>query len=217
MICVENVYKIFVLYQQYGVCLLVLVDVLLIVNVGECVVFYGYFGSGKLILLCLLYVNYLLDSGYIYICYGDEWVDLVIVILCKVLEVCKIIIGWVSQFLWVILCILVLEVVMQLLFDFGMLCEVSVVKVVQFLICFNVLECLWYFVLFIFFGGEQQWVNIVCGFVVDYLILFFDEFIVLLDGKNSVVVVNLIYDVKVCGVVIVGIFYDEGVCCQVVD
>lgn len=106
---------------------------------------------------------------------------------------------------------------MQLLFDIGVLCEVCVVKVVCFFICLNVLECLWYLVLLIFFGGEQQCVNIVCGFIVDYFILLFDEFIVLLDVKNSVVVAELICEVKICGVVIVGIFYDEVVCNDVVD
>lgn len=106
---------------------------------------------------------------------------------------------------------------MQSLFDIGVSREVCVVKVARFFIRLNVSERLWYLVLSIFFGGEQQRVNIVRGFIVDYFILLFDEFIVSLDVKNSVAVVELIREVKIRGVVIVGIFYDEVVRNDVVD
>ncbi len=119
MIRVENVHKTFVLHQQHGVRLPVLADASLTVNAGECVVLHGHSGSGKSTLLRSLYANYLPDSGHIHIRHGDEWVDLVTATPRKVLEVRKITIGWVSQFLRVIPRISALEVVMQPLLDLG--------------------------------------------------------------------------------------------------
>ena len=209
MIRVENVHKTFVLHQQHGVRLPVLADASLTVNAGECVVLHGHSGSGKSTLLRSLYANYLPDSGHIHIRHGDEWVDLVTATPRKVLEVRKITIGWVSQFLRVIPRISALEVVMQPLLDLGTPREASAAKAAQILTRLNVPERLWHLAPSTFSGGEQQ--------RVDYPILLLDEPTASLDDKNSAAVVNLIHDAKTRGAAIVGIFHDEGVRRQVAD
>ncbi|STV69957.1 phosphonate C-P lyase system protein PhnK [Klebsiella pneumoniae subsp. rhinoscleromatis] len=135
----------------------------------------------------------------------------------KVLEVRKITIGWVSQFLRVIPRISALEVVMQPLLDLGTPREASAAKAAQLLTRLNVPERLWHLAPSTFSGGEQQRVNIARGFAVDYPILLLDEPTASLDDKNSAAVVNLIHDAKARGAAIVGIFHDEGVRRQVAD
>ncbi|SQC16732.1 phosphonates transport ATP-binding protein PhnL [Klebsiella pneumoniae] len=130
--------------NQHGVRLPVLADASLTVNAGECVVLHGHSGSGKSTLLRSLYANYLPDSGHIHIRHGDEWVDLVTATPRKVLEVRKITIGWVSQFLRVIPRISALEVVMQPLLDLGTPREASAAKAAQLLTRLNVPERLWH-------------------------------------------------------------------------
>ncbi|STW11775.1 phosphonates transport ATP-binding protein PhnL [Klebsiella pneumoniae subsp. rhinoscleromatis] len=103
----------------------------------------------------------------------------------KVLEVRKITIGWVSQFLRVIPRISALEVVMQPLLDLGTPREASAAKAAQLLTRLNVPERLWHLAPSTFSGGEQQRVNIARGFAVDYPILLLDEPTASLDDKKQ--------------------------------
>ena len=214
---VENVSKTFVLHHQNGVRLPVLQHASLEVSNGECVVLHGHSGSGKSTLLRSLYANYLPDSGHIHIRHGDEWVDLVTATPRKVLEVRKITIGWVSQFLRVIPRVSALDVVMQPLLELGLSRDVCIGKASQLLTRLNVPERLWHLAPATFSGGEQQRVNIARGFIVDYPILLLDEPTASLDAKNSAAVVELIAQAKARGAAIVGIFHDEAVRESVAD
>ena len=217
MIRVENVSKTFVLHQQNGVQLPVLQNASLEVNGGECVVLHGHSGSGKSTLLRSLYANYLPDEGHIHISHGDEWVDLVQAPARKVLEVRRMTIGWVSQFLRVIPRISALDVVMQPLLDLGVPREACAAKAANLLTRLNVPERLWHLAPSTFSGGEQQRVNIARGFIVDYPILLLDEPTASLDAKNSAAVVELIEHAKTRGAAIVGIFHDATVRNRVAD
>lgn len=59
-----------------------------------------------------------------------------------------------------------------------------------------------------FSGGEQQRINIACGFIGDYPILLLDEPTASLDAKNRLAVTQLINNAKDKGCAIVGIFHD---------
>ncbi|PWD70094.1 ATP-binding cassette domain-containing protein [Pectobacterium carotovorum] len=60
-----------------------------------------------------------------------------------------------------------------------------------------------------FSGGEQQRINIACGFIGDYPILLLDEPTASLDTKNRLAVTQLINNAKDKGCAIVGIFHDD--------
>ncbi|GKW38471.1 ATP-binding cassette domain-containing protein [Pectobacterium carotovorum] len=59
-----------------------------------------------------------------------------------------------------------------------------------------------------FSGGEQQRINIACGFIGDNPILLLDEPTASLDAKNRLAVTQLINNAKDKGCAIVGIFHD---------
>lgn len=185
------------MYLQGGIQLLVVSGVDFNLEVGECVVLGGFFGVGKSFIFKMVYGNYVVNVGLIFICYEDCMVDLVIVDLCEVLVVWCDMIGYVSQFLCILLCVVVIDVVVELLVVCGVDCDVVCNCVSELFVQFNLLEWFWVLLFVIFFGGEQQCVNIVCGFIMDYLVLLFDELIVLFDVKNRVVVVDFIKVKKV--------------------
>ena len=59
-----------------------------------------------------------------------------------------------------------------------------------------------------FSGGEQQRVNIACGFAAGHAIMLLDEPTASLDSANAQVVADIINECKANGTAIIGIFHD---------
>lgn len=180
MIFVENVVKEFILYNQGGMVLCVMQGVSFVVVLGECVVLIGVLGVGKFMLMWMIWGNYCIDVGVI--CVGGLIVSYVE--LCQIIVMCCVGLGYVSQFLCVLLCVLMLWVVVELLLVFGVFQFEVEICVVYLLLCLCIVEWLWLLLLIMFLGGEQQCVNIVCGFIYFYLVLLLDELMVSLDVQN---------------------------------
>ncbi|MEM1307489.1 MAG: ATP-binding cassette domain-containing protein, partial [Pseudomonadota bacterium] len=81
----------------------------------------------------------------------------------------------------------------------------------------NVPQRLWSLPPATFSGGEQQRINIACGFAAERPIMLLDEPTASLDAANRAVVVDLIDRRKRDGVAILGIFHDADVRDRVAD
>src|SRR5471030_1797648 len=214
---VENLSKTFVLHNQNSARLPVFNDASLQVDAGECVVLHGHSGSGKSTLLRSLYGNYLPDSGHIWVEHQGQWMDMVGSEAREILAVRHHTVGWVSQFLRVILRISALNLVMQPLIELGVDKPEAEERASRLLTHLNVPQRLWHLAPSTFSGGEQQRVNIARGFIVDYPILLLDEPTASLDATNRAAVVTLIQQAKARGAAVVGIFHDEDVRERVAD
>ena len=214
---VENLCKTFVLYNQGGVALPVLLNASLEVSQGEVVVLHGRSGSGKSTLLRALYGNYQASSGHIWLRHHDEWVDMVDAPARQMLAMRRDTLGWVSQFLRVIPRVPTLEIVMQPLLERGVERAFCEKRAKELLTRLNVPPRLWSLAPSTFSGGEQQRVNIARGFIADYPVLLLDEPTASLDKTNSAAVVELIEQARARGAAIVGIFHDDAVRERVAD
>jgi len=214
---VENLCKTFVLYNQGGVALPVLLNASLEVSQGEVVVLHGRSGSGKSTLLRALYGNYQANSGHIWLRHHDEWVDMVDAPARQMLAMRRDTLGWVSQFLRVIPRVPTLEIVMQPLLERGVERAFCEKRAKELLTRLNVPPRLWSLAPSTFSGGEQQRVNIARGFIADYPVLLLDEPTASLDNANSAAVVELIEQARARGAAIVGIFHDDAVRERVAD
>ena len=211
MIRVEKLTKAFTLHIQGGARLPVFTNLSLEVKAGECVALYGPSGSGKSTLLRSLYANYKPGSGHIWVRHENTWVDMAGAAPHRVLEVRRKTIGYVSQFLRVIPRIPSRDIVAEPLHALGTDLEAARAKAEELLARLNISKAMWDLAPATFSGGEQQRVNIVRGFVVDYPVLLLDEPTASLDAGNRSVVVELILEAKARGAAIVGIFHDDEV------
>lgn len=211
MIAVNNACKTFCLHNQGGVEIRVLDNVGFQVNAREALILYGQSGKGKSTLLRSLYGNYVLDSGSIHINYQGNTFDLTQLHPRYIVQLRKSIIGWVSQFLRIIPRVATLDLVMAPLLKNGVEEAEARTQAEKLLTRLNVPERLWTLSPSTFSGGEQQRVNIACGFIMHYPILLLDEPTASLDETNKAVVVDLINEAKQRGSAVVGIFHDAQV------
>ncbi|MBS3918617.1 MAG: phosphonate C-P lyase system protein PhnL [Deltaproteobacteria bacterium] len=211
MIVIDSLRKSFFLHLQGGVTLSVLKKISLEVKAGECLALCGPSGSGKSTLVRLLYANYKARDGKILVRHQGQWVDMVKAELRKVLEIRKLTIGYVSQFLRVIPRIPALDVVMEPLQREGIAAHNARRHAEDMLTRLNIPQRLWGISPTTFSGGEQQRINIARSFIKPYPILLLDEPTAALDATNRRVVVELIQDAKERGAAIVGVFHDEEV------
>src|SRR5690606_427933 len=75
----------------------------------------------------------------------------------------------------------------------------------------NLPERLWPLPPATFSGGEQQRVNIACGFAAARPIMLLDEPTASLDSANTDAVIELIEESKAHGTAIIGIFHDNAI------
>ncbi|ERT09605.1 phosphonate C-P lyase system protein PhnL [Lyngbya aestuarii BL J] len=207
----ENLSKGFTLHNQGSVSLSVLKEVSLQVKQGEGVALSGKSGSGKSTFMRLLYGNYRVDSGSIWIKHHQNWVDLTRLEPHELLEVRQTTIGYVSQFLRVIPRVPALEIAVEPLLELGENIDTAYEKVQQLFIHLNLPERLWSLSPTTFSGGEKQRVNIARALSVDYPILLLDEPTSALDESNSQAVIQLLQERQAKGSALIGIFHDEGV------
>jgi len=208
---VSEVFKSFTMHLRDGVKLPVVNDVSFSVASGECVVLGGPSGIGKSSILKMLYGNYAVNAGQILVTHKDRIVDLASADPRTVLDVRRLTMGYVSQFLRTVPRVSALEVVAEPLVSRGVDGADAREKAAALLSKLNLPEELWGLPPATFSGGEQQRINIARGFITDHTILLLDEPTASLDARNRAVVVEMIADKKRKGVALLGIFHDEEV------
>ena len=204
MISVRNVGKSFTLHNQSGVEIPVMQDATFSVAPGECVALTGQSGAGKSTLLRMIYGNYLTGTGAINI----TGVDIAQAEPREILELRRVHLGYVSQFLRVVPRVPTLRVVAEPLLAVGRDVDEAEARARDLLARLRIPERLWSLSPTTFSGGEQQRVNIARGFAYGYPALLLDEPTASLDATNREIVLTLIEEAKARGAAIVGIFHD---------
>lgn len=211
LIELERVSKTFTLHLRGGARLEIVSDVSFCAAAGECVVLGGPSGAGKSSLLKIVYGNYRCDSGHVWLCDGDERVDVAAAEPRRIIALRKTVMGYVSQFLRVIPRVGALEIVAAAGREGALPVREAMERAQDLLARLNVPARLWPLPPATFSGGEQQRVNIARGLIADRPVLLLDEPTASLDAKNRAVVIELIERKKAAGTAIVGIFHDEDV------
>ena len=111
MLRVRDIAKTFVMHLRGGLRLPVFSNVSFEVAAGECLVLGGPSGVGKSSILKMLYGNYGVDAGEILVAHDGRSVDLAKALPREVLDVRRLTLGYVSQFLRAIPRVPALEVV----------------------------------------------------------------------------------------------------------
>lgn len=208
---VSEVFKSFTMHLRDGIKLPVVNDVNFSVASGECVVLGGPSGIGKSSILKMLYGNYAVDTGQILVAHRDRIIDLASADPRTVLDVRRLTLGYVSQFLRTVPRVSALDVVAEPLMARGVDAGEAKEKAASLLSQLNLPMELWGLPPATFSGGEQQRVNIARGFITDHSVLLLDEPTASLDARNRRVVVDMIASKKDKGVALLGIFHDEEV------
>jgi alpha-D-ribose 1-methylphosphonate 5-triphosphate synthase subunit PhnL len=222
----ENVAKNFTMHLRGGVVLSVVRDVTLVVRRGECVVLGGPSGAGKSSILKMIFGNYRVDAGRILVRSQDAWTDVATASPRCILALRRGTLGYVSQFLRTIPRVAVIDIVTNAAFQ-GSGAAPDTAEGVErssderlgyarqraemLLERLNLPKRLWHLPPATFSGGEQQRVNIACGFAANHSILLLDEPTASLDAENRAAVVDLVHESRSRGVAILGIFHDEDV------
>jgi alpha-D-ribose 1-methylphosphonate 5-triphosphate synthase subunit PhnL len=210
-IVVSEVAKSFIMHLRDGVRLPVVANVSFSVKAGECVVLGGPSGVGKSSILKMLYGNYGVDEGQILMEHDGHLVNLATAEPRLVLELRRVTLGYVTQFLRVLPRVSALDVVAEPLQGRGVTPAEARERAAELLAKLNLPKALWALPPATFSGGEQQRVNVARGFITDHKILLLDEPTASLDAKNRAVVVEMITEKKAAGTALIGIFHDEEV------
>ncbi len=218
---VENISKSFTLHVQQQAVIPVFEDINLALSAGDCLALTGASGAGKSTFMRMVYANYVCQSGQINVRHQGDWIDVVSAAPHTILDIRRVTMGYVSQFLRVIPRVSTLDVVAEPAKMAGMEVEEAAEKAKSLLHRLNIPEALWSLSPLTFSGGEQQRVNIARGFVTDYPLLLLDEPTASLDAANKAVVLDLIDEAKARGAAVLGIFHDhearERVCTSEFD
>jgi alpha-D-ribose 1-methylphosphonate 5-triphosphate synthase subunit PhnL len=214
---VHGLSKGFVLHLHGGAQLPVVSDVSFTVLAGECVVLGGPSGVGKSSILKMIYGNYLTGAGQIMVRHGRDLCDIVKAEPREILEIRRLSMGYVSQFLRVIPRVPALDIVAEPALAAGHPPEAARDRAASLLRALNLPERLWSLPPATFSGGEQQRVNIARGFAGDHGLLILDEPTASLDAANRGAVIELMATRKAAGTAFLGIFHDEEVRDRVAD
>ena len=214
---VEGACKSFTMHLQGGARLSVIHDAAFELAAGECVALGGPSGTGKSSLLKMIYGNYLCDRGQILVRRDQDLIDVALAAPRRILDLRRTTFGYVSQFLRVIPRIAALDLVSRAGMEIGMEAAAARTRAAPLLERLNLPSRLWDLPPATFSGGEQQRVNIACGFIGDRPILLLDEPTASLDAVNRRALMDLLLEKKEAGVAVLGIFHDERVRERVVD
>ena len=211
MIDIADAQKTFTMHLQGGIELPVVRGASFQVNPGECVVLSGPSGAGKSSILKMIFGNYRCDGGRIGILHQGTLIDLATAEPRQILNIRRATIGYVSQFLRAVPRVATIDVVAEPLIANGSPRAEARERAGHLLHRLNIPERLWQLPPATFSGGEQQRVNIACGFISDLPILLLDEPTASLDAANRAVVVELISEKKKQGVAMVAIVHDDEI------
>jgi len=208
-----QVSKSFTMHLRGGLKLPVVENVAFDLFPGECVVLAGPSGAGKSSILRMVYGNYAVDSGNIWVRRGgeEEPHDLAGGDPRLVLNLRQNAIGYVSQFLRAVPRVAALDVVAEPLVSRGVDRTEARERAACLLHRLNLPEALFSLPPATFSGGEKQRVNIARGFITEHPILLLDEPTASLDAANRDVVIDMIREKLRAGVAILGIFHDQPV------
>jgi alpha-D-ribose 1-methylphosphonate 5-triphosphate synthase subunit PhnL len=129
----------------------------------------------------------------------------------EILEVRRVTLGYVSQFLHVLPRVSALDIVCEPMLAAGVDQRRADARARELLSRLRIPERLWNLPPATFSGGEQQRVNIARVFGVEFPMLLLDEPTAALDAANRQTVIELIREARDRGAAIVGIFHDEEV------
>lgn len=217
LLTVSGLAKSFTLHLHGSAILPVMRDVNFSVSAGECVVLGGPSGAGKSSILKMIYGNYLTSSGSVDILHEGRIVDITQAGPRDVLEIRRVTMGYVSQFLRVIPRVPALDIVAEPARATGLSIEAAKDRAAELLTALNLPERLWKLPPATFSGGEQQRVNIARGFAGNHGFMILDEPTASLDVVNRDAVIALIAARKACGTGFLGIFHDGDVRLRVAD
>lgn len=212
---IEKIRKTFCLHTQGNVTIPVLDEVSLSLAPGEAVVLEGPSGAGKSTLLKLVYGNYRMETGRVWVRHQGQVVEMGGLTPMEVVAVRNTTIGYVSQFLRVIPRVSALDVVMEPMLGRGMPSDLAGQRARTLLERLRIPERLWELSPTTFSGGEQQRINIARGFAVPYPVMLLDEPTASLDPANTRTVCDLMEEARKNGTAFLGIFHDRGVRQQV--
>src|SRR5262245_24285496 len=119
-VSLTGVAKTFVMHLRAGVALPVLREVFFEVQEGECVVLEGASGIGKSCILKMIFGNYRIDAGSIFVRDGQQWTDVARASPRELLRLRQGVLGYISQFLRTIPRVGALDVVAQSARDNGL-------------------------------------------------------------------------------------------------
>ena len=208
---IHDVEKTFTLHVQGGLRLPVLRRVSLTVAAGECVVLTDPSGAGKSTLLRAVYGNYVVQTGHILVRHANAVVDIVGALPRIVLDLRRLSVGYVSQFLRVIPRVATLDVVAEPLRALGVPRMLALDRARAMLERVRIPERLWALSPVTFSGGEQQRINVARVFVAEYPMLLLDEPTAALDAASRDIVVELIGEARSRGAAVLGAVHDAGV------
>jgi alpha-D-ribose 1-methylphosphonate 5-triphosphate synthase subunit PhnL len=217
LLTVSGLSKSFTLHLHGSAVLPVMRDVNFTVSAGECVVLGGPSGAGKSSILKMIYGNYLTNSGTVELLHEGAMVDVTQASPRDVLEIRRVTMGYVSQFLRVIPRVPALDIVAEPARAAGLSTEAAKERAAALLTNLNLPERLWKLPPATFSGGEQQRVNIARGFAGNHTFMILDEPTASLDAVNREAVIGLIAARKAAGTGFLGIFHDEDVRERVAD
>lgn len=210
MLRVNGAAKEFVLHAHAETRLPVFEAVTCEVSKGDCVALSGPSGVGKSTLMRMIYGNFRCPVGEILVWHGDDWVDIAAAHPHQVLDVRRITMGYVSQFLRVLPRVATLEIVMEPARAQGVAAPEAETRARELLSRLRVPERLWSLSPLTFSGGEQQRVNLARGFAARYPLMLLDEPTASLDDENRTTVIEMIAEARDAGTAMIGIFHDQA-------
>lgn len=217
LLSLQGVAKCFTLHHQHGAVLPVFDRVDLDVHPGECVVLDGPSGMGKSTLLKLVYANYRVSAGDIWVRPAPEAapVNVAQATPRELVALRRHTIGYVSQFLRVIPRVSALDVVAEPLAEDAAgdpaALDAAREQARQWLERLRIPQRLWALPPATFSGGEQQRVNIARNLIKPRPLLLLDEPTASLDAANTQTVIDLIQEARARGAALLGIFHDRAV------
>lgn len=211
VLIVREVAKSFTMHLRGGTRLPVVANVSFELRPGECAVLGGPSGIGKSSILRMVYGNYALDRGEIWIRdrASGGMQDLGGGDPRLILDLRRHSLGYVSQFLRAVPRVPALDVVAEPLIARRVEREESRGEARRLLERLNLPPALFDLPPATFSGGEKQRVNVARGFATDHPILLLDEPTASLDAANRDVVTAMIEEKLAAGAAILGIFHDE--------
>lgn len=217
LLVVSGLDKAFTLHLHGGKRLPVVANVRFSVARGECVVLGGPSGAGKSSILKIVFGNYKIERGHVWLADGGGFLDIASASPREIVDARRRLMGYVSQFLRVIPRVSAFDIVAAAAREAGLDGRAAKARAASLLARLNLPERLWSLPPATFSGGEQQRVNIARGFAGEHQLLILDEPTASLDAVNREAVVSLIAERRAQGAGFLAIFHDEDVRARVAD